>query len=146
LGDGWLESDRISPWARGRAKRNLGGRTASNHPFRPGFLFESGVSWWAGFPFETVLWYQGETNAEIRDDAWNGRLIRDLVTGWRRELGQPDLPCVMVQLPRIGGDDPLRRHWPAYREVQARAARALRGVTLVVTADLGWDSPDVHPP
>lgn len=146
LDDHWLESDRVSAWARGRAKQNLGSHTTANHPFRPGFLFESGVSWWAGFPFEAVLWYQGETNAEMNDDAWNGRLIRDLVTGWRRELGQPDLPFYMVQLPRIGGSDPLRRHWPAYREVQARAARALKGVTLVVTQDLGWDSPDVHPP
>jgi sialate O-acetylesterase len=68
------------------------------------------------------------------------------VTGWRKELRQEKLPFFLVQLPRIGGNDPLRRHWPAYRKVQADAARSLSGVHLVVTQDLGWDSPDVHPP
>ncbi len=142
----WLDSPRVSAWARGRAKRNLGGHTGANHPFKPGFLFESGVRDWADFPFEAVIWYQGETNAENPDDAWNRRLITDLVSGWRQELRRKDLPFFLIQLPRIGGNDPLRRHWPAYRRVQAEAARGLDGVKLIVTEDLGWDSPDVHPP
>jgi sialate O-acetylesterase len=142
----WLSLPQISPWARGRAKQNLGNRPEANHPFKPGFLFESGVRPWCGFPFDSVLWYQGETNAEIADDAWNSRLITDLVTGWRKELGQAELPFYLVQLPRIGGNDPLRRHWPEYRKVQADVARSLPGVHLIVTQDLGWDSPDVHPP
>ena len=141
----WTDSERIGAWARGRARLNLGGGSG-DHPFRPGFLFESGVRWWRGFPLSGVLWYQGETNAEIPDDAWNERLIRDLVEGWRTGLGQLDLPFFMVQLPRIGGDDPLRRHWPRFREVQARAAASLPRVSLIRTTDLGWDSPDVHPP
>jgi sialate O-acetylesterase len=116
------------------------------HPFRPGFLFESGVLAWSGFPFKGVLWYQGETNAEIPDAPWNERMIVDLVSGWRASLGQKDLPFFMVQLPRIGGNDPLRAYWPQFREVQARAAKRLPGVHLIVTRDLGWDSPDVHPP
>ena len=52
----------------------------------------------------------------------------------------------MVQLPRIGGDDPLRKWWPQFREVQSRAAAKLDGVELIATRDLGWGSPDVHPP
>lgn len=145
LGEGWVDSEKMSPWARGRAKLNLGGAGGS-HPFRPGFLFEAGVREWRGFPLSGVFWYQGETNAEIHDDAWNERLITDLVLGWRKVLAQPALPFFMVQLPRIGGNDPLRRWWPEYREVQARAAERLDRVGLVVTRDLGWDSPDVHPP
>lgn len=145
LGETWADSGRIGNWARGRAKLNLGGK-AGNHPFRPGFLFDSGVRWWRDFPLTGVLWYQGETNAEIIDDAWNERLITDLVQGWRKELDQPDLPFFMVQLPRIGGNDPLRRGWPQFRAVQARAAAKLPHVSLIETVDLGWDSPDVHPP
>lgn len=146
LDERWLDSPRVSAWARGRSRLNLGGNAGANHPFKPGFLFESGVRDWTGFPFEAVIWYQGETNAEIADDAWNRRLITDLVTGWRKELRQEWLPFLLVQLPRIGGNDPLRKHWPAYRRVQAEAARSLDGVHLIVTEDLGWDSPDVHPP
>jgi sialate O-acetylesterase len=146
LGDAWLQSGRIGAWARGRAARNLGTHRSANHPFRPGFLFESGIRWWRDFPFDGVLWYQGETNAEIADDRWNERLIGDLVTGWRAAFKRKDLPFFTVQLPRIGGNDPLRAHWPEFREVQARVAKRLPGVHLIVTSDLGWDSPDVHPP
>jgi sialate O-acetylesterase len=145
LDETWIDSERIGNWARGRAKLNLGGRPA-NHPFRPGFLFDSGVRCWADFPLTGVMWYQGETNAEILDDAWNERLITDLVQGWRKVLAQPDLPFFMVQLPRIGGTDPLRRGWPQFRTVQANAAKKLNNVSLIETLDLGWDSPDVHPP
>jgi sialate O-acetylesterase len=145
LGGQWLHCPRIGEWARGRARLNLGERGV-DHPFRPGFLFEAGVRPWQGFPLQGVLWYQGETNAEIHDDVWNERLITDLVIGWRRVLEQPELPFFMVQLPRIGGNDPVRKWWPEFREVQARAAAKLDDVTLIPTADLGWDSPDVHPP
>ena len=142
----WLDSERISSWARGRAKQNLGSHLDANHPFKPGFLFESGVRPLVGFPLTGVIWYQGETNAEIHDDAWNEQLIRDLVSGWRAVLHQDKLPFYLVQLPRIGGNDPLRRFWPGYREVQARAVNSLPDAHLVITQDLGWDSPDVHPP
>lgn len=145
LGMEWIDSPRIGEWARGRAKLNLGENTG-NHPFRPGFLFDSGVRWWRDFPLSGVLWYQGETNAEILDDAWNQRLITDLVHGWRKVLAQRELPFFMVQLPRIGGKDPLRRGWPQFRAVQKRAAAQLQRVSLIETVDLGWDSPDVHPP
>lgn len=145
LGESWIDSERIGNWARGRAKLNLGGK-AGNHPFRPGFLFDSGVRSWTDFPLTGVMWYQGETNAEILDDAWNERLITDLVQGWRKVLAQADLPFFMVQLPRIGGNDPLRRGWPQFRAVQANAAKKLKNISLIETLDLGWDSPDVHPP
>ena len=104
------------------------------------------MRWWQDFPFSGVLWYQGETNAEIHDDKWNERLITDLVSGWRKVLRQPELSWVMVQLPRIGGNDPMRKWWPEFRAVQARVANQLKEVELVVTEDLGWDSPNVHPP
>jgi len=145
-GPRWMTSAKMSPWARGRAGQNLGSQLGANHPFKPGFLFEAGVRDFAGFPIDGVLWYQGETNAEINDTAWNQRLITDLVKGWRKVLGNERLPFFVVQLPRIGGNDPLRQYWPQYRRAQADAARALNNVTLVRTEDLGWDSPDVHPP
>ena len=146
LAPAWYDSKKIGSWARGRARRNLGAHTEANHPFRPGFLFESGVRDFADFPFDGVLWYQGETNAEVEDMGWNTRLMIDLVEGWRDALRQKALPFYMVQLPRIGGNDPSRRFWPEYRKAQAEVAAKLDGVTLVITEDLGWDSPDVHPP
>lgn len=145
IGEGWMDSPRVSAWARGRAKLNLGG-TMGAHPFQPGFLFDAGVRMWRGFPLAGVLWYQGETNAEIHDDEWNEQLLTDLVKGWRRVLEQPELHIFMVELPRIGGEDPMRQWWPQYRAVQARVTSRLDKVELIKTTDLGWDSPDVHPP
>lgn len=142
----WLDCPRVSVWARGRVRQNLGSHTEADHPFQPGFLFESGVRPWCGFPFDAVLWYQGETNAEMHEDAWHRMMMEDLIRGWRAALGNERLPFVMVQLPRIGGNDPLRRYWPEFRKVQAEVAASVPGVKLIQTTDLGWDSPDVHPP
>lgn len=146
IGPAWLDSSLIGTWARNRAKDNLGSHRDANHPFRPGFLFESGVKPWTRFPFAGVLWYQGETNAEVPDMTWNEQLILDLVHGWRTAFHNPSLPFFMIQLPRIGGSDPMRAHWPAYRDAQRRATSQLPHAHLIPTADLGWDSPDVHPP
>ena len=146
LGSSWLDCPKMSPWAGSRARRNLGEHIDGNHPFRPGFLFESGIRPWCGFPFDAVLWYQGETNAETDDEAWHRRMLEDLVVGWRRALGNKEMPFIMVQLPRIGGNDPLRKYWPGFRKAQAAVASSVPGVSLVKTVDLGWDSPDVHPP
>lgn len=146
LADDWLESPKISAWARGRAKQNIGNAGNADHPFRPGFLFDADVRNWRGFPLAGVMWYQGETNAEILDDEWNESILSALITGWRQMLEQPMLPFFMVQLPRIGGDDPLRKGWPSYRGVQATVARKTPNTHLIETIDLGWDRPDVHPP
>ena len=146
LGAGWLDCPQISAWARARARLNLADKPMAMHPFQPGFLFESGLREWSTFPFSGVLWYQGETNAEIADRRWNERMIHDLVVGWRSALKRETLPFFMVELPRIGGKDPLRAHWPEFRQAQARAAHRLTDVHLIATQDLGWDSPDVHPP
>jgi sialate O-acetylesterase len=142
----WYDCPGMSPWSRSRVRQNLGDRLEGNHPFRPGFLFESGVRPWCGFPFDAVLWYQGETNAEIDDEAWHRAMLADLVGGWRRAFGNKELPFIMIQLPRIGGNDPLRKYWPGFRKAQAAVASSVPGVKLVETVDLGWDSPDVHPP
>jgi sialate O-acetylesterase len=146
LAENWLECEKLSAWARSRARQNLGSHLQANHPFRPGFLFESQVRPWVNFPFDGICWYQGETNAEINDAAWHRRVLSDFIGGWRKAAQRPTLPFYMVQLPRIGGKDPLRKFWPEYRQVQATVVKSLAGVHLVVTEDLGYDSPDVHPP
>lgn len=143
----WIDDSNMAPWMRGRAKQNLGTNLTASHPYRPTTLFEQGVRPWQGLPFHCVLWYQGESNAEIGDQEWNSKLIVEMVQRWRQVLQQPELPFVMVQLPEIGGNDPVRAHWPAFREAQADATRQLADAHLVVTKDLGWpNSSDVHPP
>lgn len=142
----WLDSPRISAWARERARKNLGAHLQAHHPFQPAFLFSAMEHSLGSFSLRGVVWYQGETNAEMDDLEGNAKLITDLVRGWREHWQQPKLPFYLIELPRIGGTDPLRKHWPLYRKSQAMVAESLPNMHLVRTTDLGYDSPDVHPP
>jgi hypothetical protein len=46
----------------------------------------------------------------------------------------------------MGGNDPLRRFWPQYREAQQLAVSRTPRAYRIETKDLGWESADVHQP
>lgn len=148
-GNKWLDSPLISAWARGRAKQNIAQTLSSGepmHPYKPGFLYSSGIEWITPLPVNGILWYQGETDAETQDMKQNATLLRDLVTSWRQAFGNPELPFVMVQLPRINDKSPVRAYWPEFRAVQDGIAAAMPNVACVTTIDLGSTNSNVHPP
>lgn len=150
-GSDWLNSPIISAWARGRAAQNLSnvknaGETDLRHPFKPGFLYEEGLRWMEPFPVSGVLWYQGETNAELDDWEINTTLLSTLIKSWRNAFHSKNMPFVMIQLPRINDNAPLRAKWPEFREVQDEIATTLPNVFLVCTLDLGSTNSNVHPP
>lgn len=146
LGDGWLESKYISEWVRGRARKNMGADPKSPHPYKPAYLFESGLAKWTGYPVAGAIWYQGESDAELQDMQQNTQLLTDLINSWRAEFKSPQMPFLMVQLPRINDNTPLRKFWPEFRTVQANVAAAMPGVECLTTVDLGSTNSDVHPP
>lgn len=150
LGGKWLESPYLSPWARGRAKLNMSSRLEKGedaiHPFKPAFLYESGIAWLSGLPVNGVLWYQGESDAEGDHSEQNRMLLTDLIQSWRVGWKNPNLPFVMIQLPRINDRTPMRIHWPEFREVQSEVADQLKNVACVNTIDLGTTDSNVHPP
>lgn len=149
LGKSWLESKYVSEWVRGRARKNLGAKPDANHPYAPGYLYDQGIKPWKHFPIAGVIWYQGESDAEIPDMKQNGALLRDLITFWRSELtcgAKEKMPFIMVQLPRINDATKLRASWPEFRAMQDDVAAALPAVYSVNTIDLGSTNSDVHPP
>lgn len=143
----WLESKYISDWVRTRGRQNIGNDVKLPHPYKPGYLFETGIAPWKKFPIAGVIWYQGESDAEIQDQAQNRRLLTDLITAWRAEFKKPNLPFIMVQLPRINdtGAKSIRLFWPEFRQVQQQVADALPAVACVTTLDLGSTDTNVHP-
>ncbi len=146
-GGDWVKSKYASAWVRGRAQQNVGpGGDFSLHPYAPSYLYETGLEKWENFPVAGVIWYQGESDAEILDNAQNKKLLTDLITSWRMHLGNPEMPFLQVQLPRINDKSKLRAYWPEFRQVQAEVAEELPGVHCVVTLDLGSTNSDVHPP
>lgn len=145
LTEKWLDSKYMSEWVRGRARKNIGADLNMPHPYKPGYLFRTGVQRWVDFPVKGVIWYQGESDAEIQDMAQNYTLLKDLIGSWRSEFKKPDLPWVQIQLPRINDKSKLRAYWPEFREVQQQAADRIPGVYNVTTIDLGSVNSDVHP-
>ena len=142
----WLDSKYMSEWVRGRARQNIGKDLSAPHPYKPAYLFETGIRPWLNFPIAGVIWYQGESDAEIQDQEQNEGLLTNLIKGWRAEFKQAELPFIMVQLPRIKDASPLRAYWPEFREVQDRVSKLLPNVYDVTTVDLGTTNANVHPP
>lgn len=142
----WLESKYMSAWVRGRARQNIGKDLTAPHPYKPAYLYRTGIAPWSNFPVAGVIWYQGESDAEIQDMEQNYKLLSDLIAGWRSELGNATLPFLQVELPRINDRSALRAYWPEFRTVQRRAANEIPGVYALTTIDLGSRNSDVHPP
>ncbi len=151
-GDKWMSApaDEFSPWMAGRGKLNLkhllaAGKKDLQHPFRPSSLYEHALRPLLRLPIRGVIWYQGESNAEIKDMKRNSMLLRQLIGSWRTSFKNEKLPFYVVQLPRIKDATPLRAHWAQFREMQQSVTDDTDGVELICTLDLGMPNADVHP-
>ncbi len=134
----WLTNDYTQKWVQQRAKENLGpDHLNSCHPYRPDYLFASGLMPLAHIPVKGVIWYQGESNAH--NLTVHRQLFPLLLQSWRQYFNDPEMPFVYAQLSSIG-----RASWPMFRDSQRRIEQELDNVYMAVTSDVG-DSIDVHP-
>jgi sialate O-acetylesterase len=148
----WTRNPALAGWCTERAAQNLArARRASepipgdglgpNHPFKPGFLWESCIAPLVPLAIRGIAWYQGESNADSPARvAQHARLFPALVRDWRRQWGRQELPVAFVQLPAMNRPD-----WPAFRETQRLALVELSPAGMAVTIDLGMKN-EVHPP
>ena len=95
----------------------------------------------APFAVRAVLWYQGETDAEIPQHY--ARNLRELVERWRMLWQEPGMPFLIVQIVKWT-DDGISLNWPFIRESQIKVSDEVNFVTVVPGVDLG-DPKDVHP-
>lgn len=104
------------------------------------------------YPLRGVIWYQGEANANARDDAHRYRdQFAALIGQWRTQWQAPQLPFLWVQLASFdsGADQRapdgtvLESPWAILRESQS-ATLELPATAQVVTIDIG-DAHDIHP-
>jgi sialate O-acetylesterase len=131
LGD---QSDLDAIW------RLPGGVRARDANWLPGRLFNSRLAPITQFVVRGAIWYQGESNCGVGEDPRDYQhKMRALITGWRRALGDGQMPVYFVQLPGSGARD----GWPYLRE-QQRLATDLPHTGMVVTVDI--DGADIHPP
>ena len=147
----WIDNPGVPAWCRQRGRENLASCLKQpepprpHHPYEPSFIWESALQELCPFPLAGVVWYQGESNATTGgnpDEAMPPEPaeagIRALIADWRTRWEDPQLPFLMVQLPRCN------RPWMLFREVQAKVAGTETAIGLAVTTDLG-DPGNVHP-
>lgn len=120
----------------------IGVVTSSQPPSARGVVFNGMIAPLTPLRLRGVLWYQGEADVDRGKDY--GRLLRDIVQGWRAAWHDDDLPFIIVQLPGYGPRpaSPGESGWAEVREAQA--ALALPATTTVTAIDLG-DVADIHP-
>lgn len=97
--------------------------------FKPGTLHNGMIAPLGSLGLKGVLWYQGESNSAHPDTY--PALLQTMISSWRRQFQQPELPFLVIQLPDYAQ---LWEgwYWPWIREAQARAARTIPHTALVV--------------
>ena len=94
------------------------------------------------YVFNTVLWYQGESNASVDESNIYLEFLRALIGSWRREFKNDNMRFVIIQLA-----DHLDRAGYAWEKIQAEQLRAQDEIPLVNTVicrDV-CDNIDIHP-
>jgi len=97
------------------------------------------ASWRAtGQPVAGMLWYQGESDADEAQAAAYTAAMRRFVSEVRRDLRQPRLPFLMVQIGRhVSAADP--RWWNAIQDQQRRLPESIAHLGVAGAADLSLD-------
>jgi sialate O-acetylesterase len=90
-----------------------------------------------------ILWYQGESNRSQRDDYI--KLNYALITSWRENFGQDNLPFYFVQVAphAYQKKDSTLNDYAFFREAQEKILK-MSNTAMVITMDVG-DADSIHP-
>lgn len=111
--------------------------------YKPAGLYNAMLAPVLNWGIKGILWYQGESNAG-RPDEYRS-LLPALIKDWRKNLGQGDIPFILVQLPNFMEvkETPSESGWAMFREAQTEALK-LPATGMAVAIDIGeWN--DIHP-
>jgi len=94
-----------------------------------------------GQPVAGVLWYQGESDADTVPATMYTDRMKKLVASSRRDLRQPKLPWVIVQLARVFRDENFsaERAWNSIQEQQRLLPGLVGRLGVVAAVDLELD-------
>ncbi len=107
----------------------------------PSGLFNAMVHPFIPYGLRGFIWYQGEANT-ARFDQY-GTLFKALITDWRKDFAQGDLPFYFVQLANFDHkQDTTGQTWAFLREAQLEAL-SLPNTGTAITVDIG-DPKDAH--
>lgn len=119
------------------------GPLGPKNEMRPGGLYHTMLQRVCPYTLRGFLYYQGESD-DCRPDCY-ATLLRSLITKWRSDFGDEQLPFLNVQLPmsRVS-DDPDYKHWCKIREAQLTVYQTMKNTGLAVIADCG-ELDNLHP-
>lgn len=149
----WLYNEALPVWIRERGFQNLGkidsnllhDDFSTNHAFKPGFAFESGIRPILNLPIAGVLCYQGESNAQELARVFEyGELTQLLIENYRVKWKQPTLPLYFTQLSSIDTLKYKAHYWPQFRNEQRKIVNKIPYSNMAITSDFGFKN-DVHP-
>ena len=109
----------------------------------PTGLYNTMVAPAINYTIKGILWYQGESNADKATEY--GQLLTALITDWRQQWQQGNLPFIYAQLPNFNEVQylPVESSWAILREGQLKAL-SQPNTAMAVTIDAGeWN--DIHP-
>lgn len=112
--------------------------------YKPVCLYNAMVSPLRNLKFQAVLWYQGESNVDRRNEYAD--LLTGMIADWRETMDDASLLFYIIELADFLHEDDKagRKAWQEMREEQAKAAKMNTETTLIKNSDLGeWN--DIHP-
>ena len=108
----------------------------------PSALFNAMVHPLIPYGTRGIIWYQGEANATRFPEY--GALFQGMITQWRKDFAQQDVPFYFVQLANLERKvDTSNEQWAFQREAQATALK-LPHTGMAVTVDIG-EPDNIHP-
>ena len=113
-----------------------------NDHHRPGTLFNGIISPLVRYPLRGVIWYQGEAN--VGRGKQYATLLPTLISDWRRQFGDDQLPFYLAQLAPYRYSNFPTEALPEIWDAQLKTAQTVANVAMATTMDLGSTS-DLHP-
>ncbi len=109
----------------------------------PSILYNANIAPLVQLSIKGFAWYQGEANTGRAEEY--KQLLPAMITDWRQQFNQGNLPFLIVQLPNLGKEplQPENSDWAELREAQA-STLSLPNTGMATTIDIG-EADNLHP-
>lgn len=130
-------------------KQNIGARMPSHHrperlETKPTGLYNAMIAPAHKIKIKGFIWYQGESNTDRPHEY--SRPFSNMITDWRKQWGQGDLPFLFVQLANYmkPSAQPEEASWADLRQAQAEVEAMLPNAAMALAIDVG-ERHNIHP-
>ena len=109
----------------------------------PTILYNANIAPLTQLSIKGFIWYQGEANTGRAEEY--KQLLPAMITDWRKQFNQNELPFLIVQLPNLGKDPAQLENsdWAELRDAES-SALLLPTTGMAVTIDVG-EADNLHP-